>query len=126
MVLSHHYLRSTILALFSLDGPMISFKGVLFPKEIILYAAFFMASMACPIPVLEEIRADHSATVVHAALNCWLINFSYVPSFFKQAFVADGFPYQVAIEKSSSIYAGLETLNLLLVQTGLISFVKNN
>lgn len=123
MILSHHYLRSTILALFSLDGSTISFKGSHFSKEIIFYEAFFYEHNGPSYPDLEEIRTDRGTTVDHAALNRWLIDSSSVPSFFKQALVANEFPDKVEIDKSNFIYAELEPLNRLLVQTGLISFV---
>ncbi len=45
-------------------------------------------------------------------------------AFFKQAIDNNGFPNKVAMDKSGANYAGLENINLLLMLTGIISFIE--
>jgi putative transposase len=45
-------------------------------------------------------------------------------AFFKQAIEASGFPNQVVMAKSGANYAGLESINRLLLLAGLLSFIE--
>ena len=51
---------------------MISFKGVQFPKDVILFAVFFSARYTVSYRDLEEIMAERGARVDHATLNRWV------------------------------------------------------
>ena len=55
---------------------MISFKGVHFPKEVILYAVFFYVRYGVSYRDLEEIMEERGVKVDHATLNRWVINYS--------------------------------------------------
>src|SRR5450631_2231135 len=55
---------------------MISFKGVHFPKEVILYAVFFYVRYGVSYRDLEEILDERGVQVDHATLNRWVINYS--------------------------------------------------
>ncbi len=55
---------------------MISFKGVHFPKEVILYAVFFYVRYGVSHRDLEEIMEELGSLVNHATLNRWVINYS--------------------------------------------------
>jgi hypothetical protein len=55
---------------------MISFKGVHFPKEVILYAVFFYVRYGVSYRDLEEIMEERGVQVDHATLNRWVINYS--------------------------------------------------
>ena len=55
---------------------MISFKGVHFPKEVILYAVFFYVRYGVSYRDLEEIMEERGVQVAHATLNRWVINYS--------------------------------------------------
>jgi putative transposase len=55
---------------------MISFKGVHFPKEVILYAVFFYVRYGVSYRDLEEIMEERGSLVDHATLNRWVINYS--------------------------------------------------
>ena len=54
---------------------MISFKGVHFPKEVILYAVFFYVRYGVSYRDLEEIMEERGVQVDHATLNRWVINY---------------------------------------------------
>jgi len=54
---------------------MISFKGVHFPKEVILYAVFFYVRYGVSYRDLEEIMDERGVQVDHATLNRWVINY---------------------------------------------------
>ena len=55
---------------------MISFKGVHFSKEVILYAVFFYVRYGVSYRYLEEIMEERGVQVDHATLNRWVINYS--------------------------------------------------
>jgi len=55
---------------------MISFKGVHFPKDVILYAVFFYVRYGVSYRDLEEIMEERSVKVDHATLNSWVIDYS--------------------------------------------------
>jgi len=55
---------------------MISFKGVHYPKEVILYAVFFYVRYGVSYRDLEEIMKERGVTVDHATLNRWVIRYS--------------------------------------------------
>ncbi len=50
---------------------MIDFKGVHYPKSVILHAVFFYIRYAVSYRDLEEILAERGVTVDHATLNRW-------------------------------------------------------
>lgn len=52
------------------------FKGVHYPKPVILYAVFFYVRYAVSYRDLEEIMAERGAQVDHATLNRWVVKFS--------------------------------------------------
>ncbi|SEO22236.1 putative transposase [Pseudorhodobacter antarcticus] len=54
----------------------IDFKGVHYPKPVILYAVFFYARYAVSYRDLEEIMAERGVQVDHATLNRWVVKFS--------------------------------------------------
>jgi putative transposase len=58
---------------------MISFKGVHFPKEVILYAVFFYVRYGVSYRDLEEIIEERGVQVDHATLNRCVINYSGRP-----------------------------------------------
>lgn len=55
---------------------MIEFKGVHYPKSVILYAVFFYLRYAVSYRDLEEILAERGVTVDHATLNRWVVRFA--------------------------------------------------
>ena len=59
----------------AIENPMISFKGVHFPKEVILYAIFFYVRYGVSYRDLEEIMEERGVQVDHATLNRWVINY---------------------------------------------------
>lgn len=54
----------------------IEFKGVHYPKAVILHAVFFYVRYAVSYRDLEEIMAERGVVVDHATLNRWVVNFS--------------------------------------------------
>lgn len=61
----------------------IDFKGVHYPKHVILYAVFFYVRYAVSYRNLEEIMEERGVEVDHATLNRWVIKLS--PLIAKQA-----------------------------------------
>jgi putative transposase len=55
---------------------MISFKGVHFPKNVILYAVFFYVRYGVSYRDLEAIMEEKGVKVDHSTLNHWVINYS--------------------------------------------------
>lgn len=55
---------------------MIDFKGVQFPKSVILYAVFFYVRYAVSYRDLEEILAERGVVVDHATLNRWVVKYA--------------------------------------------------
>ncbi|WP_226937485.1 IS6 family transposase [Pseudogemmobacter faecipullorum] len=55
---------------------MTDFKGVHYPKSVILYAVFFYLRYAVSYRDLEEIMAERGVRVGHATLNRWVVKFS--------------------------------------------------
>ena len=55
---------------------MISFKGVHFPKEVILFAVFFYVRYTVSYRDLEEIMAERGVNLDHATLNRWVAKYS--------------------------------------------------
>lgn len=53
-----------------------SFKGVHYPKSMILYAMYFYVRYAVSYRALEEIMAERGVDVDHATLNRWVVKFS--------------------------------------------------
>lgn len=54
----------------------IDFKGVHYPKSVILYAVFFYVRYAVSYRDLEEIMEERGVDVDHATLNLWVVKFS--------------------------------------------------
>lgn len=54
----------------------IDFKGVHYPKPVILYAVFFYVRYAVSYRDLEEIIAERGVQVDHATLNRWVVKFA--------------------------------------------------
>jgi len=54
----------------------IDFRGVHYPKAVILHAVFFYVRYAVSYRDLEEIMAERGVTVDHATLNRWVVKFS--------------------------------------------------
>ncbi|SFM64719.1 putative transposase [Shimia aestuarii] len=55
---------------------MIDFKGVHYPKSVILLAVCFYVRYAVSYRDLEEILAERGVTVDHATLNRWVVKFA--------------------------------------------------
>ena len=55
---------------------MIDFKGVHYPKSVILHAVFFYVRYAVSYRDLEEILAERGIAVDHATLNRWVLRFA--------------------------------------------------
>jgi len=55
---------------------VIDFKGVHYPKSVILHAVFFYVRYAVSYRDLEEILAERGVTVDHATLNRWVVKFA--------------------------------------------------
>lgn len=55
---------------------MIDFKGVHYPKSVILHAVFFDVRYAVSYRDLEEILAERGVAVDHATLNRWVVKFA--------------------------------------------------
>ncbi|TYB84344.1 IS6 family transposase [Oceaniovalibus sp. ACAM 378] len=55
---------------------MIDFKGVHYPKAVILHAVFFYVRYAVSYRDLEEILAERGVAVDHATLNRWVVKYS--------------------------------------------------
>ena len=62
---------------------MIDFKGVHYPKSVILHAVFFYVRYAVSYRDLEEILAERGVQVDHATLNRWVVK--YAPQIAAQA-----------------------------------------
>lgn len=54
----------------------ISFKGAHFPKEVILYAAYFYLRYGASFRDLEEIMAEPGVNLDHAKLNPWVSRYT--------------------------------------------------
>jgi len=54
----------------------IDFKGVHFPKAVILHAVFFYVRYAVSYRDLEEIVVERGVSVDHATLDRWAVKFS--------------------------------------------------
>ncbi len=54
----------------------VSFKGVHYPKSVILYAVYFYVRYAVSYRDLEEIMAERGVDVDHATLNSWVVKYS--------------------------------------------------
>jgi len=55
---------------------VIDFKGVHYPKSVILHAVFFYVRYAVSYRDLEEILAERGIGVDHATLNRWVVKFA--------------------------------------------------
>jgi len=55
---------------------VIDFKGVDYPKSVILHAVFFYVRYAVSYRDLEEILAERGVAVDHATLNRWVVKFA--------------------------------------------------
>lgn len=55
---------------------VIEFKGVHYPKSVILHAVFFYLRYAVSYCDLEEIMAERGVKVDHATLNRWVVKFA--------------------------------------------------
>jgi len=55
---------------------MIDFKGVHYPKDVILHAVFFYVRYAVSYRDLEEILEERGVDADHATLNRWVVKFS--------------------------------------------------
>ena len=55
---------------------MIEFKGVQFPRSVILHAVFFYVRYAVSYRDLEEILAERGVVVDHATLNRWVVKYA--------------------------------------------------
>jgi putative transposase len=55
---------------------VIEFKGVHYPKSVILHAVFFYLRYAVSYRDLEEILAERGVKVDHATLNRWVVKFA--------------------------------------------------
>lgn len=55
---------------------MIDFKGVHYPKSVILHAVFFYVHYAVSYRDLEEIMTERGVHVDHATLNRWVVKFA--------------------------------------------------
>ena len=55
---------------------MTDFKGVHYPKSVILHAVFFYLRYAVSYRDLEEILAERGVMVDHATLNRWVVKFA--------------------------------------------------
>ena len=54
----------------------IDFKGMHYPKSVILHAVFFYVRYAVSYRDLEEILAERGVAVDHAPLNRWVVGFA--------------------------------------------------
>jgi putative transposase len=55
---------------------VIEFRGVQFPKSVILHAVFFYVRYAVSYRDLEEILAERGVRVDHATLNRWVVKYA--------------------------------------------------
>jgi putative transposase len=55
---------------------MIDFKGVHYPKAVILHAVFFYVRYAVSYRDLDEIMLERGIKVDHATLNRWVVKFA--------------------------------------------------
>ena len=55
---------------------VIEFKGVHYPRSVILHAVFFYVRYAVSYRDLEEILAERGVSVDHATLNRWVVKFA--------------------------------------------------
>ncbi len=55
---------------------MVDFKGVHYPKTVIVHAVFFYLRYAVSCRDLEEIMAERGVEVDHATLNRWVVKFA--------------------------------------------------
>jgi len=59
-----------------LSKEAVDFKGVHFPKSIILYAVFFYVRYSVSYRDLQEIMAERGVEIDHATLNRWVVKYS--------------------------------------------------
>ena len=57
-------------------GKVVEFKGVHYPKSVILHAVFFYLRYAVSYRDLEEIMSERGVKVDHATLNRWVVKFA--------------------------------------------------
>lgn len=57
-------------------GKMIDFKGIHYPKSVVLHAVFFYLRYPVSYRDLEEIMQERGVDVDHATLSRWVIKFS--------------------------------------------------
>ncbi len=63
--------------LFKKGGQMvIDFKGIHFPKSVVLYAVYFYVRFGVSYRDLEEIMEERGVDIDHATLNRWVVKFS--------------------------------------------------
>ena len=55
---------------------MIDFKGLHYPKAVILHTVFFYVRYAVSYRDLEEIMLERGVSVDHATLNRWVVRFA--------------------------------------------------
>ena len=55
---------------------MIDFKGMHFPKDVILFAVFFYLRYPVSYRDLEEIMEERGVDVDHGTLNRWMVKFA--------------------------------------------------
>ena len=55
---------------------MIDFKGIHYPREVVLHAVFFYLRYAVSYRDLEEILQERGVDVDHATLNRWVVRYS--------------------------------------------------
>ena len=61
---------------FEAGAGLIRFKGAQYPQPVILRAVLFHVRHALSYRDLEEIMAERGVTVVHAALNRWVVRYA--------------------------------------------------
>jgi len=54
----------------------VDFKGIHFPKSVILHAVFFYIRYSVSYRELQEILAERGIVVDHATLNRWVVRYS--------------------------------------------------
>ena len=54
----------------------IDFKGIHYPKDVILHAVFFYVRYAVSCRDLEEITRERGVEVDHATLNRWVVKYA--------------------------------------------------
>jgi putative transposase len=118
---------------------IISFKGLDYPKEVVLYAVYLAIRSSLSYRDIEAIMNDRGVSVDHSTINRWVVDKygdtlgfmlskerdeAAATAFFRQAIDNNGLPEKGVIDKSGVNYAGLENINILFMLAGFFDLIE--